>query len=150
VLTRTSKRIVLLTVAALLLIYAAVAVSPVRYAIGRRSPNVAAWFSPFLFNFSHAYKDGTVLEFAIGMSKEELFSTLKQNYEGKADLTIDCRVTTADSVVPISRDLDIGATYGGGPRLCVRLDSRRLAADFEFQNDAVSTIEISFIRTESL
>jgi hypothetical protein len=150
VLMRKSNRTILLVVAALLLVYAAAAFSPIKYSIGRYDPAIAAWFSPMLFNFSHTYREGPVLEFNVGMSKAELFSTLTGKYMDRADLTVNCRVTTASSVVPISRDLDFRAAYGCVPRLCVRLDSRKLAADFEFQNDAVSAIVVSYIRNESL
>jgi hypothetical protein len=59
-------------------------------------------------------------------------------------------VTTADSVVPITPELDVRTAYGGGEKLCTRLDSRRLGADFRFEGDAVSTIEVWFVRTEGM
>jgi len=148
-LVRKSRKLTIWTIGALLLSYAAVTLSPIKSVIGRRSPAVASWFSPPLFNFSQTYTDGRVLEFGARMSKGEVFSKLIEGYADSADLTVDCVVTTADSVVPITRNLDIAAVYGGRHRLCVRLDSRRLAVDFEFEGDVVSTIDVTFVRTES-
>lgn len=148
-LMRNSGKLTAWTIGVLILAYAAVALSPIKSAIGRRSPGVASWFSPPLFNFSQTYTDGSVLGFSAGMNKGEVFSELIERYADSADLTVNCVVTTADSVIPITHSLDIATVYGGGHRLCVRLDSRRLAVDFEFVGNFVSKIEITFVRTES-
>lgn len=144
------KKILRLTIAAVLIVYAAVAYSPIRAAIGRRSPATASLFSPFLLNFSHTYESGRVLEFGVGMSKDELFKTLSETYAGRADLTVNCRVTTGASLLRITPDLDIRTAYGGGDRLCTRLDARRLKVIFEFGGDVVSAINVYFVRTESI
>lgn len=147
---RKRRGLVLLTIVILIVAYAAVALSPIRTAIGRRSPAVASLFSPLLLNFSHTYESGRVLEFGVGMTRRELFKRLIENYAGRADLTVNCIVTTANSVVPIAADLDVDKVYGGGPRLCTRLDSRRLVVDFQFDGDVVSAIEVTFVRTEAM
>lgn len=84
------------------------------------------------------------------MSKADVFAILTGRYADRADLTVRCVVTAANSIVPITKDLNIADAYGGGRRLCVRLDSHRLVADFEFQNDTLSSIGVSYIRSESL
>lgn len=122
--------------------YAVMTLPPMKDVIGRYSPVVASLLSPFLFNFSRTYETGRVLEFRIGMTKEALFETLKDNYSGRGELVIDCTVTTAESVVPITAALNISVMYGRGNRLCSRLDSHRLSMHVEFAGDRVSTIEV--------
>jgi hypothetical protein len=128
--------------------YFAIALSPISGSIGRRSPAAASWFSPPLLNFSHTYHEGHVLQFRVGMNRNELFEQLRRSYAGKADLIVGCRVTTADSVMPVTTDLDIEAVYGGGDRVCTRLDGRRLGADFQFHGDRVTSISVWFVRHE--
>lgn len=130
--------------------YAGIGLSPLQDSIGRCSPSVASLFAPPFFNFNAIYEDGSVLEFRVGMSRADVFTMLSERYADRADLTVNCVVTTADSVIPITKGMNIADAYGGGPRLCVRLDSLRLVAEFEFQDDAVSRIGISYIRSESL
>ena len=137
-------------VAALVLAYAAVTLSPLKDAIGRRSPQWASVFDPPVFNFYNEYEQGSVMDFRVGMSKPALFAILTEHYASHADLTVDCKVTTANSVIKIARETDIAVVYGGGPRLCVRLDSQRLGADFHFRDDVVSRIDVWYIRTESI
>jgi hypothetical protein len=149
-LMRARKKLLLFAFAGLLLAYAVVAFSPIKVYIGRHNPETASYFSPPLLNFSHTYRDGRVLEFQVGMRKEDLFSTLSQRYGGEADLTVNCVVTTADSVVPILPGVDIGAVYGGGSRLCTRLDSRKLSIVFDFRDAVVSAIDVTYVRTEGL
>jgi hypothetical protein len=134
----------------LVLGYAAVALSPLKDEIGRRSPQWASAFDPPFFNFANEYEQGSVMGFQVGMSKPALFAALTENYADRADLTVDCRVATANSLIKIAPETDIAAVYGGGPRLCVRLDSRRLAADFHFREDVVSRIGVRYIRSESI
>lgn len=131
------------------LLYAGISLSPLKDAIGRRNPEIASLFAPPRFNFSNVYDHGSVLQFEVGMPKAAVFAKLSGLYADRADLTVRCTVTTANSVVPITKGLDIADVYGGGPSLCVRLDARRLAVDFQFQNDVVSSIAVIFIRTES-
>lgn len=128
--------------------YVVIALTPLKATIGRYSPSAASLFSPASFNFSHIYTSGNVLEFSVGMTRDELFETLIQNYSGRADLTVNCVVTTADAVVPITSGLDIAAIYGGGDRLCARLDSERLGFFVDFENNLVSRIKIVFVRNE--
>lgn len=142
------RKLIVSVFAGLLAAYVVVALTPIKSLIGRYSPAAASVFSPFLFNFSRTYESGNVLEFRIGMTRKELFETLRSTYAGRADLTVDCSVTTAESVVPITSELDVGTAYGGGQRLCARLDSRRLGVVVGFQGDLVSAIEVWFVRNE--
>ena len=142
------SNIVLLSIIVLVCGYFAVAFSSLRLSIGRVSPPIAAWFSPFFFNFSGTYVTGKVLDFDVGMSRGDVFRVLNEKYAGVADLTAECKVTTASAVIPISKDLDIAAAYGGGPQLCTRLDSRRLSVDFEFKGEKLTKISMTFVTNE--
>jgi hypothetical protein len=131
-----------------LITYVAIALTPMKATIGRHSPRTASLFSPPSFNFSHMYSSGNVLGFSVGMSRQGLFQTLEQNYSDSADLIVNCIVTTSESVVPITSDTNVAATYGGGDQLCARLDSERLAFHVDFEDDIVSGIRIVFVRNE--
>src|SRR5687767_15361211 len=53
-------------------------------------PYTTLFRSPLL-NFSHTYHEGQVLQFRVGMSRNELFEQLRSSYAGKADLIVGCR-----------------------------------------------------------
>lgn len=74
------RKFIVSVVAGLLAMYAVVALTSVKGLIGRYSPAAASVFSPFLFNFSRTYKSGNVLDFSVGMTREELFEVLRRNY----------------------------------------------------------------------
>lgn len=142
---RSVVALIALTIAA---IYGFVAISPAKREIGRNHPEIASIFSPLLFNFSSEYRTGAVLGFRLGSSRQDVFNRLKKVYAGRGDLLRECRVSGADSLVPLTRDLDIAAVDGHGPRLCVFLDSGSLSLDFRFRGDFVSEIDVIFVRTE--
>lgn len=128
--------------------YALIASTPMKSFVGRYNPRAASIFSPLLFNFSHTYMNGRVLNFTIGMTRQDFLETLQREYAGKGDITVNCKVTTADSVVPITTELEIGSIYGGGERLCARLDSRKLGIVAYFDKDLVSAVNLWFVRSE--
>jgi len=70
-------KLVTWTFIALIVLYTAVAVSPLPEFIGRSNPSASAWFSPPLFNFRANYDDGVVLGIPIGASKNEVAKLLE-------------------------------------------------------------------------
>jgi hypothetical protein len=142
------RKILLVLFVVLLLGYLLIAISPLKKTIGRNHPEVASLFSPPLFNFSTSYDSGSVLGFDVSSAQQDVFERLRSVYAGKSNLLVNCVVTHADSVVPITPELDISATYGGGDKICVSLDGGRLILDFMLRGTTVSSIELAYIRTE--
>jgi hypothetical protein len=128
--------------------YSMLAISPLKTMIGRKHPAFASMLSPPLFNFSSSYESGSVLDFAVGMNKKMVFGKLKDNYVGRSSLLANCTGTRANSLIPITESLDISSAFGGGNRLCIFIKSGRLFLEFFFQDDAVSKINVSYVRTE--
>ena len=142
------RQMLLVLFLVLLLAYVLVAISPLKNMIGRTHPEVASLFSPPLFNFSASYDSGSVLGFDVSSSQQEVFERLRSVNAGKSNLLANCVVTHADSVVPITAELDIAAAYGGGDKICVSLNRGRVLLDFMLRGSNVSSIELSYIRTE--
>src|SRR5260370_11953695 len=109
--------------AVLVVLYVAIAVSPAKREIGRDHPEIASAFSPFLFNFSAKYTAGSVLGFEMHSRRSDVISRLKEVYAGRGELLANCVVERADSLIPITRDLDIASAYGGAGQLSVILNS---------------------------
>jgi hypothetical protein len=143
-----NRKMLIGVVVLLLLAYALVAVSPLKKTIGRNHPGVASLFGPPLFNFSASYDSGSVLGFDVNSAQQDVIERLRSVYAGKSNLLVNCAVTHADSIVPITQELDIAATYGGGKKICVSLDGGRLLLDFMFRATTVSSIELAYLRTE--
>jgi hypothetical protein len=144
----TARNIWTLVISIGVALYLVLALSPLKTTIGRSYPGVASVFSPPLFNFSASYESGSVLDFFVGMSREQTFSVLKGTYVGRSKLLSNCVGTRANSLIPVTASLDIASAYGGGDRLCAYLESGRLLLDFTFQNGAVSRIDLAYVRTE--
>ena len=144
----TTRNIWVLTLAAGVALYFVLALSPLRTAIGRTYPRVASLFSPPLFNFSAAYDSGSVLEFAVGMSRERTFELLKSHYAGRSELLANCVGTRANSLIPVTPSLDVASVYGGGEKMCAYLESGRLLVSFTYQSGSVSKIDVTYVRTE--
>lgn len=80
----------LLLVAGLVAVaYVGVAVTPLKNLIGRTRPQLAATFSAPLFNFHAKYSAGDVLDFKIGMNREQ-FREVIRGYVGHAMLIPAC------------------------------------------------------------
>jgi hypothetical protein len=145
---RQQKKLVFIVVATLVFAYAGIGISPLKNQIGRNNPALASLFAPIFFNFSHKYTSGSVLDFSIGMSKDAFFDTLKKQYNGRADFIVGCVGRTANSLQRITSKTNLQESYGSGNRFCGRLDSRRTSIIVEFENDVVSAINLTFVRTE--
>ena len=139
---------VMLTVTLLAAAYTTVAKTELKSAIGRRAPAVASLFSPREFNFTEHYTEGRVLEFAVGMSTEDVLTVLRTRYVGRGRLVRDCLIRSAESFISITPYLLNVPELDTADRLCVFAD-QRLVLIFGLVLERVSSIEVSYVRNEA-
>lgn len=144
----SDRRLLLLgTLVSVTAAYVGIAVyAPIKVAIGRHSPALAALFS--LPAFGHEYQDGQVLGFRVGMAKDQVFAQLRRDYAGRATVIGGCVVTTT-SMIAVNEDTDIAALYGGGDQVCSTI-GRGTAVTFRFQDNSLKTIRVSYAIIEGL
>lgn len=147
------RKVVAIVAALVLLEAALMAYPPARIAVGRHSPAIASFVSPW-FAFHHKYMDGYVVGFEVGSQQDVVFRHLRDRYAGQARVIAGCRVTTAASLVDVTRDTDVGSVYGGGERLCLSIGSdpiySRWSLVFAFDEEGVvRSIEVTFSRVEA-
>jgi hypothetical protein len=142
------KRVFAALAGGVIAVYAAIALSPLTAWIGRSDPALATCFRPLLFNFSSTYETGQVLDFHIGMSRGTFFTVLATTYSGKGRIIVNCTVSTGNSLVPITADLDVASIYGGGDRLCASMHPDGPGFEVSFQGESVARIKLWYVRTE--
>src|SRR5882672_1925720 len=142
-----TKRGVWIGVACVLTAYVVVAVSPIRNAVGRRSPSTASWLSLPSLNFDHTYRDGQVLGFKMGMSTDEIAEVLVARYVGRGEVARDCDYSYVQNAKPIVASLD-AASLRSRERLCADLDSSPVV--FEFRNGVLVSARVAYIRMEAI
>ena len=134
-------------------LYTIVALSPIPRAIARDRPEVSCYFRPPLFNFSAEYKDGHVLDFNVGASRDELLQTLVELYSERGSLAAACGrdpdarpLTAAESYVSPSSNENARSLMQRDV-VCLHIPERK-AVIFHFENEHVRSIEITIVRTE--
>ncbi len=151
---RRRQTAVIVALTFLCLLYIAIAVSPMPREIGRQRPEVASLFRPLLFNFAASYEDGHVLNFRIGLTRDELMRVLLANYAQTGVLAAACGrepgarpLTVAESEVPLSDRNAVGAIVERSV-VCLHMPARRMVLIFHVSNGQVGEIRLSFIRNE--
>lgn len=138
------SRHVRLAVALVLLAYAAVALTPIRNAIGRVTPETAAIFSPPGFNFHAAYDSDDVMGLTVGSNRNEIVEQLETQFRREGLLDPSCGQQTAGASgtgVPIgSHASDV---FLNRDTICVDLPSRRIVLVIYLEDDAVRLIEVT-------
>lgn len=140
------RKHVLLVVGLIALAYVAVAVTPIKTLMGRSHPGLAAAFSAPSFNFHAEYSAGEVLDFRIGMTREQ-FREVLAGYSAVASLVATCGGGTKTSMVELDNASEAFALTQRDI-VCLWSDSRRLSLIFNFKEDHLDRIEMSLVNTE--
>lgn len=139
------RKPILLVVGLIALAYESVAVTPLKALIGRSRPEVAAAFSPPWFNFHAQYSADEVLDFKIGMNREQ-FREIVKGYTGVATLAATCGGGTKASMVQLDQPEALALLQRDV--VCLWSDSRRLSLIFNFRDSRVDRIEVSLVNAE--
>ena len=134
-----------LVMAGLVLAYVAVASSPLTNHLGRHHPRWAAFFSAPTFNFHETYTTGEVLDFRIGMSKQE-FAAAAETYIDSIRVYIPC---DGPQGVNMPRP-DPSATLSQlqCDSVASSFRSSRLSMRFHFEQERIERITVWLINTE--
>lgn len=145
--TKLAPRIAYFAATALFLGYATISLSPAKESIGRRSPAIASLFSPPWFNFDATYSTGKILQFTIGMNRNELGQFLKSKYSDDATLQQGCGevVESSSSRVRILSEEGLGLLRNKN-LWCFQSPSRKLGIVFKLKNDRLAEVRIVFVR----
>jgi hypothetical protein len=130
------------------------AVSPAPRELGRQRPEAASLFRPLLFNFAADYEDGSVLDFQVGFTRQELLDTLLGNYARTGVLAAACGresgappLTVAHSQVAPS-DRNVVSDLLERDVICLYVPARHIVLIFHVLNGHVDKIKLSYIRNE--
>jgi hypothetical protein len=134
---------------ALLVAYSVVSISPLRDAVGRREPRIAALFSPPFLNFGATYTSGPVLEFQMGMNRLEIAQVLKEHYVKHSVLRGGC----GENVKFVMPDIEIDSAEGAAllmkkDVLCVWDQTKRITLILSMKNDSLSQVRVAAIHSE--
>jgi hypothetical protein len=134
--------------------YTAVALSSLPQRVARRSPEQASMFRPPWFNFLANYDEGNVLGFEIGSNHEQWITTFFSKFATGGELDAACGraegarpLSVAESSVTASQ-VDRVRELAQGKVVCLFLPARRIVLIFRFSDDALRTIELSFVRND--
>lgn len=136
---------------ALVVAYTAIAVSPLKGEIGRRSPALASFFSAPTFNYGAVYERGNVLEFHIGMSRDAFVQALEANYSNVAAARSTCGGDSGYRPMYVTmHDREDWDKLVRRDVVCVYVRSKSMVMFFYFTDDALSRVKISVVRMESI
>ena len=139
------RKPILLVVGSIGLVYLGVAMTPLKAMIGRDWPAVAAVFSPPWFNFHAEYSTGEVLEFKIGMSREQ-FQEIVKGYTGVASLAGACGGGVNASMVQLNQPEALALLQRDV--VCLWFEARRMSLIFNFREQHIDRIEMSLVNVE--
>jgi hypothetical protein len=145
---RRMNRMVALSVSALVLAaYVALCLSPVKESIGRQHPAAASLLSPPWFNFGAPYISGEVLEFRVGMSRQELEQVVRERYGRVAVLQGGCSDWRLPAYVSIGTP-ESADMLANSKTVCLWIDRQRLAVHLDLDSNTVSSIRLALVRNE--
>lgn len=138
-----TRRGILVVALVVISMYMLVAFSPLRDAIGRHYPEIAALFSPPDFNFLASYESGAALGIRVGMTRPELVETLTREFGSRALLDPVCGTSSSARSSP---DVSIEAPEAFAllerDTICLDLANRRVVVIVYLVEDEVSKIDI--------
>lgn len=144
------RSVVVLTLTLATVAYAAVRLSPMREEIGRTSPALASFFSAPSFNFFAAYETGAVLEFEIGMSRDELMRALEQHYSSLVLLNSSCGGQSLRPMIVTVEDKELWEELVSRSVICASIRSRDLSLVFYLDAGKLKRIEVAKVTFEAI
>ena len=137
------KKAAVVSIVFLFACYFGLAASPLKDEIGRSHPRIAAALSPITFNFNAVYDSGRVLNFEVGMNREQVRRALTE-HAGRAVILISCGNRFGDlrdeNLVRVAADEDL---------ICLWFAPTRVNVTLRMARDRLGSIEMNVVNFEA-
>jgi hypothetical protein len=139
---------------AFVVVYVAIAVSPLPTRIARHNPQLASYFRAPSFNFDETYAAGNVLGFTVGAGRDSFIATLLKHYRGTAELDAQCgrapgepTLTVGESFVAVGDDVRTQPLLARNV-VCISIRRLRAVLIVNFLHDKIRTIQLTIVNNE--
>jgi hypothetical protein len=137
------KKLAVVSIVFLFACYFGLAASPLKDEIGRSHPRIAAALSPITFNFNAVYDSGRVLNFEVGMNREQVGRALTE-HAGRAVLLVSCGNRFGnlhdENLVRVAADEDL---------ICLWFSPISVNVTLRMAEDRLSSIEMNVVNLEA-
>ena len=137
------KKLAVVSIVFLFACYFGLAASPLKDDIGRSRPRIAAALSPIIFNFNAVYDSGRVLNFEVGMNREQVARALTEHAE-RAVLLVSCGNRFGnlhdENLVRVAADEDL---------ICLGFMPISVNVTLRMAGDRLSSIEMNVVNFEA-